>query len=75
MRAITTWSPAITRIALKLCAAVLLGVLVAPLLYFAWRATEPMEMPQFGGRTYIEWINQRRRAYDERHRTAPHPPT
>ena len=43
----------------------LAAALIAPLVYFAWRANRPMELPQFGGSTYLEWLELRHAAYDD----------
>ena len=42
----------------------LVATMIAPLAFFAWRANQPMELPQFGGHTYIEWLELRHAAYD-----------
>ena len=38
---------------------------IALLAYFAWRANQPMELTQFGGRTYFEWLEIRHASYDD----------
>jgi hypothetical protein len=43
----------------------LIAILMTPLIYFAWRASQPMELPQFDGRTYFEWLEIRHAAYDD----------
>jgi hypothetical protein len=53
----------IIKVSFKICLFGLVAVLVSPLVYFAWRANQPMELPQFDGRTYIEWLEGRRVAY------------
>ncbi len=55
----------IIKLVFNACVFGLVVVLVAPLAYFAWRANQPMELLQFDGRTYIEWQNARRVAYDD----------
>lgn len=49
----------------KIILFVLVVVLIAPLGYFAWRANQPMELPQFDGHTYFEWLEIRHAAYDD----------
>ncbi len=45
--------------------AILLIVIVrVPLVYFAWRADQPMSLPEFRGITYYQLLSQRRQAYD-----------
>jgi hypothetical protein len=39
--------------------------LLAPIGYFAWRAGQPMSMPEYKGRTYYELLAERRQAYTE----------
>jgi hypothetical protein len=44
-----------------------IGILVAilsPVIYLAWRAGQPMSMPEYDGRTYYELLAERRQAYD-----------
>ncbi len=43
----------------------LVATLITLLAYFAWRANQPMELPQFGGRTYFEWLEIRHASYDD----------
>ncbi len=43
----------------------LVAASITPLAYFAWRANQPMELPQFGRRTYFEWLEIRRASYDD----------
>jgi hypothetical protein len=38
--------------------------LLAPVSYFAWRASQPMSMPEFGGRSYYQLLAERRQAYN-----------
>jgi hypothetical protein len=49
--------------------------LLAPIGYLAWRAGQPMRMPEYDGRTYYELVEERQQAYDELSRTyqASHP--
>jgi len=42
----------------------LVAVLVQPV-YFAWRASRPMELPEFGGRTFYQILAERQQAYAE----------
>lgn len=43
----------------------LLVVVLAPLVYFAWRAGQPMDMPEFHRLTYYQLLTERQQAYDE----------
>jgi hypothetical protein len=43
----------------------LLAALITPLAYFVWRANQPMGLPQFGGRTYVEWLEIRHASYED----------
>ena len=40
-------------------------LLVLPFMYFAWRAGQPMSMPEYGGRTYYELLVERQQAYTD----------
>jgi len=53
------------RLVFKAASIALILALLAPLVYFVWRANQPMEMPQFGGLTYYQLLNKRRQAYAE----------
>ncbi len=43
----------------------LIVIVLAPPIYFAWRAGQPMTMPEFHGLTYYHLLSQRRQAYDQ----------
>jgi len=47
----------------KLIALLVLVAILAPIIYFAWRAGQPMSMPEYDGRTYYELLAERRQAY------------
>lgn len=49
----------------KILGVILIVALLAPIGYFAWRASQPMSMPEYGSRTYYELLAERRQAYDE----------
>ncbi len=49
----------------KILGLVVIVALLAPIGYLAWRAGQPMSMPEYGGRTYYELLSERRQAYDE----------
>ncbi|MBM3125277.1 MAG: hypothetical protein FJZ87_09400 [Chloroflexi bacterium] len=53
----------VVKTALKIILAGLILVLIVPLAYLAWRAGQPMDMPQFGGLSYYQFMNERRQAY------------
>jgi len=38
-------------------------LLVLPLVYFAWRAGQPMSMSEYGGRSYYELLSEREAKY------------
>jgi hypothetical protein len=40
-------------------------IVVTPIAYFSWRASQPMELPQFDGKTYFDWLKSRHAAYDD----------
>ncbi len=44
---------------------VLILVLLVPIGYFAWRAGQPMELPQFNGLTYYQFLEWRKMAYQD----------
>ena len=47
----------------KIIALIVIIVLLAPIGYFAWRAGQPMSLPEYDGRTYYELLAERRQAY------------
>ena len=59
----------------KVALGLLVILLVLPLFYLTWRAGQPMDIPQYGGRTYYELLAERRQAYAVLARTyqASHP--
>jgi len=42
----------------------LLVVLLTPLTFFGWRATQPMDMPEYHGLSYIQFLAERQDSYD-----------
>jgi hypothetical protein len=52
-------------ILIKTVLALLLIALLLPVLYFAWRANQPMEMPEFKGLTYIQYMDWRKMILNE----------
>ncbi len=48
----------------KLLCAFLLVALLTPIAYFAWRAGQPMDKPEFRNLTYYRLLSERRDAYD-----------
>ena len=38
-------------------------VILTPPAYFAWRAGQPMELPEFGGKTFYQILAERQQAY------------
>ena len=47
----------------KILGLIVIVAILAPFGYFAWRAGQPMSMPEYGGRTYYELLAERRQAY------------
>jgi hypothetical protein len=43
----------------------LLALILIPVLYFAWRANQPMEMAEFNGLSYTQYMNWRKMAHEE----------
>jgi hypothetical protein len=50
-------------------------VVLTPIIYFAWRAGQPMDLPQYKGLTYYQFLTWRSMAYDDlaRNYQAAHP--
>jgi hypothetical protein len=59
----------------KIIGLLVVVALLIPIGYLAWRAGQPMSMPEYGGRTYYDLLVERRQAYDELARSyqANHP--
>jgi hypothetical protein len=51
--------------AFKLVIVFSLILFIIPLVYFAWRAGQPMSMPDYGGRSYYQVLAERQQAYDD----------
>jgi hypothetical protein len=49
----------------KILGLLVIIALVAPIGFFAWRAGQPMSMPEYNGRTYYELLAERRQAYED----------
>lgn len=47
----------------KIIGLLVVVALLAPIGYLAWRAGQPMSMPEYSGRTYYELLAERRQAY------------
>jgi len=47
----------------KILGLLVIIALLAPIGYFAWRAGQPMSLPEYDGRTYYELLAERRQAY------------
>jgi hypothetical protein len=58
----TTWK--IISTILKVAVLVIALLILTPVGYLAWRAGQPMSMPEYDGRTYYELLVERRQAYD-----------
>jgi hypothetical protein len=59
------WIRSLLKAVFKIFLFGLMAALIMPLGYFAWRANQPMDLPQFGGYTYFEWLELRHAAYDD----------
>jgi len=49
----------------KILGLIVIVAILAPFGYFAWRASQPMAMHEYDGRTYYELLAERRQAYDD----------
>lgn len=49
----------------KILGLVVIVALLAPIGYFAWRAGQPMSMPEYDGRTFYQLLSERRQTYDD----------
>ena len=47
----------------KIIVFMIIVIILAPIFYFAWRAGQPMSMPEYDGRTYYQLLAERRQAY------------
>lgn len=54
----------VSSLASMLCV-LLLVVLLIPFIFFAWRVTRPMELPEFQGQSYIQFLAERQVAYNQ----------
>ena len=50
---------------IKAVLALLILALLAPILYFAWRANQPMDMPEFKGLTFVQYEDWRKMALND----------
>jgi hypothetical protein len=48
----------------RLLCALLLVALLTPITYFAWRAGQPLDRPEFHSLTYYRLLSERQAAYD-----------
>ncbi len=64
MKKILSWAGSLVSGIAKIFTTILVIALLSPMVYFAWRAGQPMEMPQYDGRTYYELLQERQGAYD-----------
>jgi hypothetical protein len=62
--ALKMFSRFIIAFAKALCA-LLLVALLTPFAYFAWRASQPMDRPEFRDLTYYRLLSERQAAYDQ----------
>jgi hypothetical protein len=49
----------------KLLCTLLLVALLTPITYFTWRASQPMDFPEFHGLAYSQLLTERQAAYDQ----------
>jgi hypothetical protein len=61
---ITVWGISAKLIAglFKAALLVLAIAILTPIVFFAWRAGQPMDLPEFGGRTYYQVLAERKTA-------------
>ena len=50
---------------IKILGLIVIVALLVPIGYFAWRAGQPMSMPEYDGSTYYELLAERQQAYNE----------
>jgi hypothetical protein len=50
---------------LKITLLALLVAVLTPILYFTWRAAQPMELPEFKGLTYYQFLEWRKIAQND----------
>ena len=50
---------------IKAVLALLMLALLVPILYFAWRANQPMDMPEFKGLTLVQYEDWRKMIYEK----------
>lgn len=50
---------------IKAVLALLILALLTPILYFAWRANQPMDMPEFKGLTLVQYEDWRKMIYEK----------
>ena len=53
------------RLMFKIIGLLLIVALLVPVGYLAWRAGQPMSMPEYDSRTYYELLAERRQAYGD----------
>lgn len=58
-----TWR--VLAVIMKITMLAVLILILTPIGYLAWRAGQPMTMPEYDGRTYYELLAERRQAYDD----------
>ena len=49
----------------KILGLIIIVAIFTPIGYFAWRAGQPMSMPEYDSRTFYALLAERRRAYDD----------
>jgi hypothetical protein len=65
MKSLTQFIRLLIRVVFKICLLGSMLIVVTPIAYFSWRASQPMELPQFDGKTYFDWLKSRHAAYDD----------
>src|SRR5689334_19848700 len=63
MKAIAQFIHLFMRVVFKIILVGTILIVAAPFAYFTWRANQPMDLPQFDGRTYLDWLTARHSAY------------
>ena len=65
MKSLTQFIRWFVRVVFKIIFSGSILILLTPLAFFSWRANQPMELPQFNGQTYLDWLSARHAAYDD----------
>jgi hypothetical protein len=77
MKTILKYILKVGSVIMKIFLFLLVILILAPIGFFAWRVSQPMNMPEYDGRTFYELLSERRQAYTDLAQTyqASHPNT